>query len=108
MGISYSAISCKGFLLGLLLICLTVFSSDAKPAGDSYTIGYQDKKRDNAKKAENPEPKKPDPQRVDQEQRGIQKPEIKEVPKSRKQLKPAVVKPKVKPVKIVRPKIKKH
>ncbi|WP_276090367.1 hypothetical protein [Pedobacter sp. JY14-1] len=37
----------------------------------------------------------------------IHKPDIKEVPRSRKQLKPASVKAKVKPIKVVRPKIKK-
>jgi len=41
-----------------------------------------------------------------------QKPDVKEVPKSRKQPKPQVVKPKgkpdIKPIKISRPKIKKH
>lgn len=108
MGISYSAILYKGFLLGLLLICLTVFTSEARSAYNSYTISYQDKKTGKDKKAENQEVKKPDPQRIDQEQRNIQKPEIKEVPKSRRQLKPAAVKPNVKPIKIVRPKIKKH
>ncbi len=43
------------------------------------------------------------------ETKETQKPDIKEVPKSRKQPKPAVVKPnvKIKPVKIVKPKIRK-
>ncbi|TKC06055.1 hypothetical protein [Pedobacter frigoris] len=43
------------------------------------------------------------------ETKETQKPDIKEVPKSRKQPKPSVVKPnvKVKPVKIVKPKIRK-
>jgi hypothetical protein len=117
MVISHSAISCRGLLPGLLLICIMAFSADARSAGKVYAGSYQDSvwrsdfqdnKPEKDKKAADPETKKPDVQQVDRGKQDPQKPEIKEVPKARKQLKPAAVKPKVKPVKINRPKIKKH
>ncbi|MES2827635.1 MAG: hypothetical protein V4687_05765 [Bacteroidota bacterium] len=49
-------------------------------------------------------------QKKKQEEKGPEKPVVKEVPKARKQARPAVVvkpKVKVKPIKIIRPKIKK-
>ncbi|CAH0310273.1 hypothetical protein SRABI27_05191 [Pedobacter sp. Bi27] len=54
------------------------------------------KKQDKAKKDKQPENQKPEPL------------QIKEVPKAKKQLKPMAVKPKVKvkPIKIIKPKIK--
>ena len=85
-------------LLGLLLIGINIFSP-----GKAYAGSYQDKKTSKAQ-----QDKKIDRQEVDPDKQAPQKPEIKEVPKARKQLKPAAVKPKVKPVKIIRPKIKKH
>jgi hypothetical protein len=117
MVISHSAISCRGLLPGLLLICIMAFSADARSAGRVYAGSYQDSvwgsdfqdnKPEKDKKIADPETKKPDVQQVDRGKQDPQKPEIKEVPKARKQLKPAAVKPKVKPVKINRPKIKKH
>ncbi|HMI05379.1 MAG TPA: hypothetical protein VK541_23015 [Pedobacter sp.] len=119
MAISHSAILRKGFLFGLLLVCVSAFpsaanslaKSTAAPAGYLYTTShqnYQDKKGDKARKKESPETQKPEAQRVDPDKQSPQKPEIKQVPKARKQLKPAAVKPKVKPVRIIKPKIKKH
>lgn len=117
MAISHSAISCKGLLLGLFFTGITVFSADAMSAGRPYLISFQvegrdkdfqDNKRVKDKKQEDPETRKPGAQRVDPDRQDPKKPEIKEVPKARKQLKPSAVKPKVKPVRIVKPKIKKH
>jgi len=117
MVISYTAILYRGLSLSLLLVCITVFSAYAGPArwiapaslqDSSRRSGFQDNKQDKEKKTVDPETKQPGAQRVDPGKRDPQKPEIKAVPKARKQLKPAAVKPKVKPVKIIRPKIKKH
>ncbi|TCD01594.1 hypothetical protein [Pedobacter psychroterrae] len=108
MAISHSAISRRGVLLSLLLICFSAFSAAAIPAGNLNAVShqnYQDKKGDKTKKEE---AQKTDNQQVDPDKQAPQKPEIKQVPKARKQLKPAAVKPKVKPVRIVKPKIKKH
>lgn len=74
----------------------------------SLHADFQDSKPDKEKKTVDPETKKSDTKRVDPDKQDPKKPEIKEVPKARRQLKPAAVKPKVKPVKIIRPKIKKH
>ena len=107
MAILHSAISREGVLLSLFLICFTAFSAAAIPAGylnAAIHQNYQDKKRDKTKKEEAQKPKS---QRIDDQKQGPQKPEIKQVPKARKQLKPAAVKPKVKAVRIVKPKIKK-
>jgi hypothetical protein len=115
MAISHSAISRKGFLLGLLLIFVSIFSaaansfakSAAAPVSNLHAASHQNY-QDKTKKTEHQETQKPEAQRVDPDKQGPQKPEIKEVPKARKQLKPAAVKPKVKPIRIVKPKIKKH
>lgn len=69
---------------------------------DSTTLTFSNqqeeliKKQDKAKKAKQPENQKPEPL------------QIKEVPKAKRQVKPMAVKPnvKVKPIKIIKPKIK--
>ncbi|MES2454209.1 MAG: hypothetical protein V4594_01655 [Bacteroidota bacterium] len=85
MDISYSAVLMRYICIALFLVFWPVVSAHANPARkvDIYKMQRQDPVKS-------------------------KKPEIKEVPKSRKQIKPAIVKPKVKPIKIVRPKIKKH
>jgi hypothetical protein len=117
MDISRSAITYKCLLLGLLLICTTVVSADARSVGKADAVShlyksgvkdFQDNKRRKNEKTKDPETKKPEVQRVDPDKQDPKKPEIKEVPKARKQLKPGAVKPKVKQVKVIRPKIKKH
>jgi len=74
-------------IAGWILLCVLPFASPA-----------QQVKQDKKQKTEIRQP---------EARNNIHKPDIKEVPRSRKQLKPASVKPKVKPVKVVRPKIKK-
>lgn len=128
MAFIHSAISRKGLLLALLLLCITAFSSDA-----SYSANFasglsaelqttvrqddQDKKPQKTRKGKDKETNKPEPKEIEGNKRDLhkgqkpvklQKPEIREVPKARKQLRPAAVKPKIKPVKIIKPKIKKH
>jgi len=67
---------------------------------DSIPAGLQDNQQQKGKKK--PDDKKPEVQEPEA------KPEIKQVPKARRQLKPTVVKPVIKkPIKIIRPKIKK-
>jgi hypothetical protein len=117
MVISQTAISYKSLLLGILLMCLAILSAHAKSDGRqsflvyadrSWDANFQDSKPDKEKKTADPETKKSDTKRIDPDKQDPKKAEIKEVPKARKQLKPAAVKPKVKQVKIIRPKIKKH
>jgi hypothetical protein len=94
MGSSYSAVSAKFLLISLMAIFTTVAEAHMETGSRINTTYFQDGKPVKTRREEVPV---------------IQKPEIKEVPKSRKQMKPAVVvKPKVKPIKIIRPKIKKH
>lgn len=116
MVISHTAVSCKGLLLGILLIYTSILSAHAESRDkQSFSVyqsssraDFQDSKPDKERKTADPETKKSHVQRADPDKQDPKKTEIKEVPKARKQLKPATVKPKVKPVKIIRPKIKKH
>jgi hypothetical protein len=68
---------------------------------DTAKYQLQDEKKDNSKQ-------KPDNNDKPNDKSGPDKPDIREVPKARKQARPPVVKPniKVKPIKVIRPKIK--
>lgn len=80
-------------------VCLLVSPAVANTTGTSSLKFYYQKKKGKSEQA-------------DRSKGDKQRPDVKEVPKSRKQPKPQVVKPKgrpdVKPIKISRPKIKKH
>jgi len=82
-----------------LAICLLVSPAVSNTMGTSSLKSYYQKKKGKSEQA-------------DRSRGDRQKQEVKEVPKSRKQPKPEVVKPKgrpdVKPIKVSRPKIKKH
>ncbi|MDR6782802.1 hypothetical protein [Pedobacter africanus] len=88
------------FIFRTLLIAIFILTlyQTAGASGTAHT--WQDEKKE--KRGEKPDPKgKPDQQEP-------VKPDIREVPKARKQSRPPVVKPnvKAKPIKVIRPNIK--
>lgn len=82
-----------------IVICLLVSPAVSNTKGASFLKFYYQKKKGKSEQG-------------DRSKGDRQRPDVKEVPKSRKQPKPEVVKPKgrpdIKPIKINRPKIKKH
>ncbi|ATP55782.1 hypothetical protein CPT03_04525 [Pedobacter ginsengisoli] len=82
-----------------IVMFLLVSPAVSNTTGASFLKFYYQKKKGKSEQA-------------DRSKGDRQRPDVKEVPKSRKQPKPEVVKPKgrpdVKPIKINRPKIKKH
>jgi len=102
----------RSFIFGVTIILLFVLSTNssvlaAKSLAPNANAQYQEEKKQDDKKEVDEKASK---QKKEVEKPSVSKTEIKEVPKARKQSRPAVVaKPniKVKPVKINRPKIKK-
>lgn len=88
------------FIFRTLLIAIFIMALHQTAGASGAVHRWQDEKKE--KRGEKPDPKaKPDQQEP-------VKPDIREVPKARKQSRPPVVKPNVKPkpIKVIRPNIK--